>query len=277
MAVSSELAVQCSGVTKRFGAQAILDAVDLTIRGGSFLSVIGPSGCGKTTLLRVIAGLADIDGGEVLVHDERLRGPSRRCAVVFQNYGLFPWKSLYNNVAFGLVVQGESKAAVREKTEYFIDLVGLRGHEHKFPYEVSGGMQQRAGLARAFAVSPEVLLMDEPFAAVDAQTRESLHAELLRIWEHHRCSVLFVTHSIEEAIVLSDDIVVMSANPGRVLARFTVPLPRPRREEEIVNEPAFTSLRREIWSLLHHRDRGGSPSASDLAALASNAGEGDRP
>lgn len=243
-------AIECRGATRYFGANLVLDRVDLTVARGSFKSIIGPSGCGKTTLLRAIAGLTGLDDGEIVIHGRQCAGPNPECAVVFQNFGLFPWKSLHDNVAFGLIARNFPKREIAERTSYFLDLVGLGAHAKKFPYEVSGGMQQRAGLARAFAVSPAVLLMDEPFGAVDALTRGNLHDELLRIWEMHQCTVVFVTHSIEEAIVLSDDISVMSTNPGRIKREFRVELPRPRREEAVRDLAVFIELRREISGLL---------------------------
>jgi NitT/TauT family transport system ATP-binding protein len=243
-------AILCRQATKSFGSHHVLDRVDLTVPRGAFHSLIGPSGCGKTTLLRAIAGLTELDDGDIQIHGDLARGPDPRCAVVFQNFGLFPWKNLHGNVAFGLVARNFPRKEIEERTDYFLNLVGLGNHRDKFPYEVSGGMQQRAGLARAFAVSPEVLLMDEPFGSVDALTRSNLHDELLSIWEVHQCTVLFVTHSIEEAIVLSDRIAVMAANPGHVIEQFEVRLPRPRREEDVRDLPEFIDLRKAISLLL---------------------------
>jgi ABC-type nitrate/sulfonate/bicarbonate transport system ATPase subunit len=238
------------GVTKRFGDVTALGPCSLQVEANEFLCVIGPSGCGKTTLLRILAGLVPPDEGEVWVDGEPVRGPRRQVAMVFQHFGLFPWKTVWDNVAYGLRLQGRPAAEVGEKVPKYIALMGLQGFERKFPYQLSGGMQQRVGIARALAVDPEVLLMDEPFGALDAQTREFMQEELLRVWRVQRKTVVFVTHSIDEAILLGDRVVVMSRRPGRVREVLTVDIPRPRSGDQVRSLPRFHELRHRIWELL---------------------------
>ena len=251
--------VECRAVEKWFGDLNVLDGVDFSVEPGAFVSVLGPSGCGKTTLMRAIGGLTGIDAGEILVGGQRVDGPPREAAIVFQQFGLMPWKTIYDNVAFGLNVRGVGKSELEERARHYIDLVHLTGFEHSYPYQVSGGMQQRAGLARALAVEPQLLLMDEPFASVDAMTREVLHDELLGIWERDRRTVIFITHSIDEAIVLSDEIFVMSRSPATVVAQISVEIPRPRRERTVRGMPQFSELRERCWDLL---ERGGAEEAA---------------
>lgn len=242
--------IECVGINKDFGTIHVLQDVNLSIPNRQFHSLLGPSGCGKTTLLRIIAGLVQADAGSVAVDGDEVVAPRHNMAMVFQMAGLFPWKSLYDNVAFGLLARGAKPQEIREIVPHYIEMVGLKGFERALPYQLSGGMRQRAGLARAFAVSPEVLLMDEPFAAVDAQTRETLQAELLQLWEMERKTVVFVTHSIDEALILSDYIWVMGSKPGRIREGIPVAFDRPRNKEEIRLEPKFAVLRQHIGSLL---------------------------
>ena len=251
--------VECRNVEKWFGELNVLADVDFTIAAGSFVSVLGPSGCGKTTLMRAIGGLTPVDTGEIRVGGRPVQGPPREAAIVFQQFGLMPWKTIYDNVAFGLVVRGVGKHELADRVRHYLDLVHLTGFEDSYPYQVSGGMQQRAGLARALAVEPELLLMDEPFASVDAMTREVLHDELLSIWERDRRTVVFITHSIDEAIVLSDEIFVMSRSPATVVAQIPVDIPRPRRERTVRGLPQFSELREHCWDLL---ERGGAEEAA---------------
>lgn len=239
--------IRCSAVRKCFGALEVLAGVDLSVGDKEFHTLLGPSGCGKTTLLRMIAGLAQPDAGAIEIDGEAVLRPSPKVAMVFQQSGLFPWKTLYDNVSFGLLARGADRRQIDQTVPHYIEMVGLKGFEHAYPYQLSGGMRQRGGLARALAVSPEVLLMDEPFAAVDAQTRETLQMELLRLWDLERKTVVFVTHSIDEAIVLSDVIWVMGARPGRVLERIPVEIPRPRDELTIRGDPDYQRLRQYIW------------------------------
>jgi NitT/TauT family transport system ATP-binding protein len=244
--------VNVRGICKLFGTERVLDGVDFDLRPSSFTSIVGPSGCGKTTLLRMIAGLETWDGGDLTIASDPRSGRAARLAVVFQQGSLLPWKSVRKNVALGLDLTRTNRAETRDRVDRALHLVGLENAGNKYPYQLSGGMQQRVGIARALVLDPEILLMDEPFASVDAQTREQLHDELIQIWERTRMAVLFVTHSIDEAIVLSDEILVMGARPGRVLRRFTVELPRPRSEESAHLSPEFGQMRHEIRSLLNH-------------------------
>jgi NitT/TauT family transport system ATP-binding protein len=231
----------------------VLDGISFSIRPGEFLSVLGPSGCGKTTLARIIAGIETPDQGEILI-DGAPAGPpgSNRC-LVFQNYGLFPWRTVIDNVCLGLEIRGVPRPVREQKAAEYIRLVGLNGFERHYPHQLSGGMQQRTGLARALSTEPRLLLMDEPFGAVDAQMRTLLQDELLRICEATAATVLFVTHSVEEAIYLSDRILIFSARPGRLEAELTVDLPKPRYAFDARSDPRFVDIRREVTRLLAER------------------------
>jgi NitT/TauT family transport system ATP-binding protein len=226
-----------------------LDGFDLEVEEGEFLSIVGPSGCGKSTFLNVLLGLLKPDSGEVLMHGKRISGPGSDRAMVFQEFGLLPWRTVQNNIELGLELKRAPAAKRRAIAERLVALVGLAGFEHHYPHELSGGMKQRVGLARALATDPGVLLMDEPFAALDAQTRDLMQVELLRIWREARKTVLFVTHQIEEAIYLSDRVMVMSKRPGRAKKYFDVELPRPRTYEMRVT-PQFNELKLAIWNTL---------------------------
>jgi NitT/TauT family transport system ATP-binding protein len=236
------------GLKKRYGAFAVFDGVDLEVAEREIVALVGPSGCGKTTLLRCIDGLIAADG-EVSVDGETVRAPRPGIAMVFQHFGLFPWKTVYDNVAYGLRMAGIDRAEIARRVPQFISLVGLAGFERAYPYQLSGGMQQRCGLARALAVDPRVLLMDEPFAAVDAQTREILQFELLRIWERQPTTMLFVTHSIEEAVLMGDRVVVLKGRPSRIHEDIAIDLPRPRSRATLTL-PRFAELRERVWSTL---------------------------
>ena len=224
--------------------------VDLQIRNREVLCIVGPSGCGKTTLLRCIGGLLAPSAGRVLIDGQVVDSPHIGVAIVFQHFGLLPWKSVVDNVAFGLKIAGAPRALVAERLAHYIQLVGLAGFENHYPYQLSGGMQQRVGLARALATDPEVLLMDEPFASVDAQTREVLQEELLQLHEHERKTMIFITHSIDEAIILGDRVTVMAARPGRVKEVLAVDLPRPRDPAKVRADSRYTELRNHIWEEL---------------------------
>ena len=231
------------------GEVTALHEVSLEVRRHEFLSVIGPSGCGKSTFLRIVAGLDRPSAGEIRVDGRAVKGPGADRGMVFQEYALFPWKTTRQNVEFGLRlkrVRAEERARIAKR---FIDLVGLGGFEDKYPHQLSGGMRQRAAVARALANGPAVLLMDEPFAAVDAMTRQRLQEELTQISRHEKMTVLFVTHAIEEAIFLSDRVVVLSGRPGRVVKELLVEFPRPRSWDRLVNEPRFLALRDELMAL----------------------------
>ena len=205
-------------LSKRFADAGVtaFEGLDFEVAEHEVLCILGPSGCGKTTLLRVIDGLIVPDAGEVAIDGRRVTGPHADVAMVFQQFGLFPWKRLHQNVAYGLELRGRTRAEVERAVAHYTQLVGLGGFEQAYPFQLSGGMQQRAGLARALAVNPSILLMDEPFGSLDAQTRETLQEELGRILEHEPKTVVFVTHSIDEAIFLGDRILVMSRRPGRI-------------------------------------------------------------
>ena len=214
------------------------------------LCIVGPSGCGKTTLLRCIDGLIPLSDGRVRIRDEVVTSAHPNVAMVFQHFGLFPWMTVEGNVAYGLKVGGIKKEERLERALRYIELVGLTGFEKKYPYQLSGGMQQRVGLARALTMEPEVLLMDEPFASVDAQTREILQEQLLSIWETHRRTMIFITHSIEEAILMGDRVAVLSTRPGRVKRIIDIPFEHPRNISEIFADKRFGALRNTVWTEL---------------------------
>jgi ABC-type nitrate/sulfonate/bicarbonate transport system ATPase subunit len=220
--------------------------ISLAIRKNEFVSLLGPSGCGKTTLIRIIAGLLTADRGEVLVNSQLVNSPGRDRCMVFQQFGLLPWRTVVSNVEFGLEIDGVPREERRELAGKYLELVGLKGFENYYPHQISGGMQQRVGIARALSKRPEILLMDEPFGAVDAQTREQLQEELLKIWAQTETTVVFVTHSIDEAIYLSDRVVVMQARPGRIKEEVIIDLPRPRWEGDIKADPRFAQLRARL-------------------------------
>lgn len=232
------------------GAVVALQDIDLEIAANESVCVLGPSGCGKTTLLRIVDSLIGRDRGDVLIDQEPVRRPRPDVAVVFQHFGLFPWKRLDENIAYGLELRGKTRDDIAAIVERYVTLIGLKGFEKSYPHQLSGGMQQRAGLARAMAINPSVLLMDEPFGALDAQTRELMQEELLRILETERKTMIFVTHSIDEAIVLGDRIVVMSCRPGRVRQIFPVEIPRPRKILSVRAHPRYIELRNAIWEML---------------------------
>lgn len=225
-----------------------LGGVSLDVPAGAFVSVIGPSGCGKSTLLRIVDGLIKPDRGRVLVDGREVTGPGPDRAVVFQYFGLYPWMTVAKNVEFGLTLQGVAAKVRREKALANIARVGLRGFESHYPHELSGGMRQRVGLARALTLDPRVILMDEPFSAVDEQTREILQEQLLDVWAETRKTVLFITHSIDEAVYMADRIVVMGARPGRILEVIDVDLARPRTEAR--TSARFGEIRSYAWELL---------------------------
>jgi NitT/TauT family transport system ATP-binding protein len=235
-------------LAKRYGALTVFDDVNLEIREREIVALVGPSGCGKTTLLRCIDGLTPAEG-EVTLDGVRITEPPAHMAMVFQHFGLFPWKTVQDNVAYGLRMSGAGSAEIAQQVPYFIGLVGLTGFEKAYPYQMSGGMQQRCGLARALAIRPRVLLMDEPFAAVDAQTREILQFELLRIWQEQPTTMVFVTHSIEEAVLMGHRVVVLKGRPSGVHEIIDVDLPHPRTRETL-REPGFAELRERVWGTL---------------------------
>ena len=224
--------------------------MDLCVREQEALCIVGPSGCGKTTLLRCIDGLTALSAGEIAVNGEIVHAPHPKVTMVFQHFGLFPWMTVEGNVAYGLKVAKVHKRERLARAGRYIEMVGLQGFEKKYPYQLSGGMQQRVGLARALTMEPEVLLMDEPFASVDAQTRELLQEQLLAIWEQNRRSMIFITHSIDEAIVMGDRVAVLSTRPGRVKEIIDIPFGHPRNMADVLADPRFSQLRNRIWAKL---------------------------
>ena len=224
--------------------------VTLSVGDGEFMAIVGPSGCGKSSLLNIVAGLLPFEKGSVRIDGREITGPGVDRAVVFQHSSLLPWRTIAGNVRYGMEMQGRfDSVKMTERTKHFIKLVGLDGFESNYPSELSGGMQQRVNLARALAADPEVLLMDEPFAALDAQTREFMQAELLKIWSRARKTVLFITHQINEAVYLADRVAVMSARPGRVKAVFEIPFARPRTLS-LKRDVRFLRIEDEIWKLI---------------------------
>jgi len=242
--------LEIRNLTKRFyedpkeqtGELLVLDNVSFSVPRNQFVCLLGPSGCGKTTLLRIVVGLNDADGGEVRVDGTLVKGAGQDRCMVFQNYGLLPWRTVRDNAEFGLEIRGQPPAERRALCQRTIDKVGLAGFERHYPHQISGGMQQRTGLARALSKDPKILLMDEPFAAVDMQTRELLQEELLKIWNTTQTTVLFVTHSVEEAVYLGDRVIVMAARPGRIRADVKIDLPRPRYGSDVKASPRFGEL-----------------------------------
>ncbi|WNG85864.1 ABC transporter ATP-binding protein [Mycobacterium sp. ITM-2016-00317] len=236
--------------TKRSGRVQALEDFSLTIEPGTFCCIVGPSGCGKSTLLRIIDGLQKPDDGRVLINDKVVEKPTLDVGFVFQKYNLLPWRSVLANVEFGLENLGVPKDKRRQIAQRWMKIVGLQGFEEHYPAQLSGGMQQRVGLIRALAIDPKILLMDEPFGAVDDLTRMKLQEELLNLWERDNKTVVFVTHDIEEALYLADRVIVMSARPGRISEIFDVDLPRPRNPE-IRALPEFAKLKGEVLKCLH--------------------------
>ena len=237
-------------VSRRFNGVIAISDLNLELKDGEFVCLLGPSGCGKTTLLRLVAGLDAPTEGELFLDGKKIEGVNKECGFVFQEYVLFPWRTVKGNIEFGPEVRMVSKDEREKIAQHYIDLVGLRGFEDHYPHELSGGMKQRVGIARAYANDPKLLLMDEPFGALDAQTRNLMQTELLRIWETEHISALFVTHSVDEAVYLSDRVVVMSARPGTVKEIFRNDLPRPRvrtsHEANALRDAILRSLGAEI-------------------------------
>jgi len=234
------------GVTKRFpvgdGEIEALARVDLTIARGEFVCLISASGCGKSTLLRIVAGFEEPTNGEVTVHGRPVTGPGSDRGMVFQDYALFPWMTVRQNIAFGPRQRGLLRTEIAAIADEFVKLVGLERFADRYPSQLSGGMKQRVAIARVLANNADILLMDEPFGALDALTREQLQRELLQIWTRTGVTVIFVTHSVEEAVLLSDRVVVMSAGPGRIASDIAIDLPRPRD----VSSPEFNAIRRDV-------------------------------
>jgi NitT/TauT family transport system ATP-binding protein len=236
-------------LAKRFGDLEALRDINAEITRGEFISLVGPSGCGKTTLLRIVAGLETATSGAVLLDGRPIQGPGGDRGFVFQNDNLLPWRSVFANAMIGPEVAGRAGPDSRRRTRDLLKLVGLAGFEDYYPRQLSGGMRQRVNLARALAIDPQILLMDEPFSALDAQTREIMQTELMRIWEEGRKTVLFVTHQIDEAVFLSDRVLVLARRPGRIQETVTVTLPRPRTLA-VKRTPEFVAYVDRIWRLI---------------------------
>ncbi|HXV48644.1 MAG TPA: ABC transporter ATP-binding protein [Candidatus Binatia bacterium] len=241
--------LECIDLRRRFGPVHALRGADLCALAGRMTVILGPSGSGKTTLLRIIAGLIPYDQGEVAIDGRAITGPGPERAVVFQNFALMPWADVLANITFGLEVRGTPPDECRDRAKELIKVVGLEGFEKRLPKELSGGMQQRVGLARALAVNPQILLMDEPFGALDEQTRRLLQEQLLRLWEGQRKTVVFVTHSMDEAVMLGDRVMLMTPRPGRVKEMIDVPLQRPR-SPQVEKSRAFVEIKEYLWENL---------------------------
>lgn len=254
MAGDIAVKVNIKDVVKKFvgrtGEMVALNGVNLDIKENEFICVVGPSGCGKSTLLNIIAGLYEPTSGTVEVDGKKVDGPGAERGVVFQQYALFPWLTVEKNVEFGLKLQGVSKAEIKETTDKYLKMVDLEQFAHSYPKELSGGMKQRVAIARAYAVNPEVLLMDEPFGALDAQTRTQLQTELLETWVKEKKTCFFITHDVEEAIILAQRVVIMSARPGRIKEIVNIDIPYPRTQETKM-DPIFLEYKNHIWSQVY--------------------------
>ncbi len=242
------LKIRIRGLTKRFGALTAIDNVSIEIPTGQFFVIVGPSGCGKTTLLRILGGLEVVTQGAVEVANPVAGRP--QFSVIFQGDSIFPWMTVWDNAAYGLRMRNAPKALIDETVTGWLERTGLMRYAKLYPHQLSGGMRQRVSIARAFANTPEILLMDEPFSALDEQNKTILQQELLRIWEQDKTTVIFITHSVDEAVTLGDRIMVMTASPGRAKALIDVPLPRPRNVLELRHNPLYGEIVYSIWGHL---------------------------
>lgn len=259
--------IRIEGLSKTYnegtsGSVHALDDIDLTVADGEFLTIVGPSGCGKSTLMELVAGLIEPSNGSVYVGDEVVTGPRPEIGVVFQEYSLFPWRTVIRNAEFGLELMGVDSDQRRERTQEMLDLVGLSGFEQAHPEELSGGMQQRVALARTLAADPDILLMDEPFGALDEQTRMYMGEELLRIWAETEKTVIFITHSLQESVLLSDRVAVMSDRPGRIKDIIDIDLDRPR-DTDIIGTESFNKAQSRIWQHIKDTTPQGAPDRED--------------
>jgi NitT/TauT family transport system ATP-binding protein len=241
-------AIRIRDLYKRFGGLTAIDGVSVEIAHGEFFMIVGPSGCGKTTLLRILAGLETVTAGTIEIETPNSQRPVN--SMIFQGDSIFPWMTVWNNAAYGLKMRGVPSATIKDVVGHYLERTGLTRFAGYYPHQLSGGMRQRVSIARAFANDPEILLMDEPFSALDAQNKLLLQEELLRIWEEHKKTVVFITHSVDEAVLLGDRIMVMTAQPGKVKAMVDVPLARPRNVMDLQKEPAYGELIHRIWSSL---------------------------
>jgi NitT/TauT family transport system ATP-binding protein len=253
-----KVALEAVGVRKIYRKDGrempVLDVAGFAAREGEFITIIGPSGCGKSTFLHIMGGFIPADGGTISVYGSAVNGPGPDRGMMFQEFALFPWKTVAGNVAWGLEAQGFEKQEIDETVRRYLDIMGLAEFRNHYPAEISGGMKQRTALARVLAFDPKVLLMDEPFGALDAQTRETMQEEVTRIWERTRKTIVFVTHDIEEAVFLGDRVVVLSARPGRIREEVKIDLPRPRTLE-IKKSPQCHAYRNRIWDLIRQESK----------------------
>ena len=256
---ATKVALEASGVRKSYSKDghslAVLDVERFSVRDGEFVTVIGPSGCGKSTLLHIMGGFIKAEAGSISVHGRRVNGPGPDRGMMFQEFALFPWKTVAGNVAWGLETQGLPKDKIEETVARHLEMIGLSDFRNHYPAELSGGMKQRVALARVLAFDPEVLLMDEPFGALDAQTRETMQEELTRLWERTGKTIVFVTHDIDEAVYLGDRVVVLTARPGRIREEIRIDLPRPRGLE-IKKSARCHEYRNHVWDLIRSESRG---------------------
>ncbi|WP_418147650.1 ABC transporter ATP-binding protein [Variovorax paradoxus] len=238
--------ISIQGISKQYGDFHALQHVNLEIAKGEFVVLLGASGCGKSTLLNLVTGFDRSTAGRIVVNDREVTKVDPHCGMVFQQYALFPWLTVLDNVAFGLKMKGVSRAERHNVAQRFIEMVGLKGFEHKYPNTLSGGMRQRVSIARVLANDPDVILLDEPFAALDAMTRQVLQDELLQIYEKSKKTIIFITHSIDEALLLSTRMIIMSARPGRVVTDIRNDLPMPRNAD-VQLSPRYNELKSQIW------------------------------
>ncbi len=248
--------IRVNDLTHTFGkgtpeALTVLEGINLEFSSGSFTSIVGTSGCGKSTLLKMMAGLFDPSDGEMTLDGQVIKGTDRKRGMVFQQDAVFPWMTVAKNISYGPRIHGEPKAAQMAAETKWVEAVGLKGFEDRWPRELSGGMRKRVDIGRVYANDPDVLLMDEPFGALDAQTKERLQSDLLTTWKETQKTVIFVTHDLEEAIFLSDQVIVMSARPGRIRHIEDISLPRPRNDEMRLT-PEFLDIKRKLWKMLDH-------------------------